>query len=106
MLEISGIARSIDTSSLILEIPAHLEPETQQPRPAMGEQVRLELSLPSDPDNARPKYLAVRARVTHIQELKDGSREVTFSFRRASFKDRVEGAAPKPPKTAGKGWRM
>src|SRR5262249_50300320 len=76
ILEVRGLTTSIDTGSLILELPAQengSHPENSHPAyPELGESVRLELTLPSPPENARPKYLAVRARVAHITEMKDG----------------------------------
>ena len=106
VLEVSGIAVSIDTGSLLLAMPARIE---GVPQP--GEKVRLELSLPISSHNAagpkaRGKYLAVRARVAGVTEMLDGSRQIKFTFRKASFKDRMEGALPKAPKAASKAWRM
>jgi hypothetical protein len=102
-LELSGVAVSIDTGSLVLAMPAV---QTNQPKPQPGERVRLELSLPVAERNAGAKCLELRARVAEVTELHDGSCQITFTFRKASFKDRVEGALPKPAKTAAKGWRM
>jgi len=72
----------------------------------LGEQVRLELSLPVSEQQAASKYLAVRARVSQVTPLNDGSHEVTFTFRKASFKDRVETALRKPAKSETNGWAM
>jgi len=102
-LELSGVAVSIDTGSLVLAMPAV---QADQPKPQPGERVRLELSLPVAERNACAKCLELRARVAEVTELNDGSRQITFTFRKASFKDRVEGALPKPAKAAAKGWRM
>jgi hypothetical protein len=101
-VELSGVAVSIDTGSLVLAMPAVNGHHAPQP----GDAARLELSLPVSERNAGAKYLALRARVADVTELQDGSRQVTFTFRKASFKDRVEGTLSKPPKSAGKGWRM
>lgn len=103
ILELSGVAVSIDTGSLVLALPARSGVLTM---PQPGDKVRLELSLPVTESNAGAKCLDVRARVSAVTELHDGSRQVTFTFRKASFKDRVESAMPKPSKPAGKVWRM
>ena len=107
------MAVSIDTHSLVLAMPARTSAQESLPEhPQLGDQVRLELSLPVSEQNARAKYLALNARVAEVAELNDGSRQVKFTFRKASFKDRVEGdeakeAKPaKSAKPAGKGWRM
>lgn len=104
VLELSGIAVSIDTGSLVLAMPAHDSGGTYQPQ--LGEKVRLELSLPVTERTARSKYLALRARVAGVTEMHDGSRQIKFTFRKASFKDRLEEALPKAPKAASKAWRM
>ena len=105
ILELAGTAMSIDTGSLILALPAG----GTRTVPEVGEQVRLELSLPrGNGDTAAPqksKYLSLRARVSHVMDLEDGSRQITFTFRKASFRDRVEGVLRKPPKPAD-GWEM
>jgi|SRR5581483_468476 len=107
VFELSGTAVSIDTRSLVLEMPAppagvrHLSAQ-----PQIGDKVRLELSLPVTERSARAKCLALRARVALVTEMLDGSRQIKFTFRKVSFKDRVEQALAKPPKSAGKMWRM
>jgi hypothetical protein len=97
---------SIDTGSLVLAMPVRINAE----HPQLGDKVRLELSLPVADHNveqsAGAKYLAVQARVAAVTELLDGSRHIKFTFRKASFKDRIEEALPKPPKAASKTWRM
>ena len=114
-LELSGTAVSIDTGSLVLAMPVFTNtndnvahPQVDQPK--LGDKVRLELSLPVSNLNveqsASAKYLAVQARVAAVTELLDGSRQIKFTFRKASFKDRMEEALPKPPKAASKTWRM
>jgi len=121
-LELSGTAVSIDTGSLVLAMPVFMSTNENLAHPQLGDKVRLELSLPvadqnGDPDveqnanqNVQPttgaKYLAVQAQVAAVTELLDGSRHIKFTFRKASFKDRVEEALPKPPKAASKTWRM
>jgi len=64
------------------------------------------LSLPVTESTAGAKCLEVRARVSNILERHDGSREVTFTFRKASFKDLVVGPLTKASKADGKVWRM
>jgi len=103
ILELSGVAVSIDTGKLVLWMPAG--DDTQQ-KPQPGDKVRLELSLPIAEQNAGAKYLAVQARVADAVELNDGSRQVTFTFRKASFKDRAESESTKPSKRTAKVWRM
>jgi len=114
-LELSGTAVSIDTGSLVLAMPIRMStndnvthPQIDQPK--LGDKVRLELSLPVSDLNveqsAGAKYLAVQAQVAAVTELLDGSRHIKFTFRKASFKDRLEEALPKPPKAASKTWRM
>jgi len=105
ILELSGMAVSIDTSSLVLAMPARNGALVNQAEPQVGDKVRLELSLPVTERNAGAKYLALRARVADVTEMQDGERQIRFTFRKASFKDRVEGG-PKPAKAAAKGWRM
>lgn len=103
ILELSGVAVSIDTGSLVLSMPAgNADQQTPQP----GDKVRLELSLPVTESNAGAKCLEVRARVSNITQQVDGSRRVTFTFRKASFKDLVEDPLPKASKADGKVWRM
>ncbi|HSP67447.1 MAG TPA: hypothetical protein VLN48_06955 [Bryobacteraceae bacterium] len=102
-LELSGVAVSIDTGSLVLSMPAG-NADQQAPQP--GDRVRLELSLPVTESNAGAKCLEVRARVSNITQQVDGSRQVTFTFRKASFKDLVEDPLPKASKADGKVWRM
>jgi hypothetical protein len=103
ILELSGVAVSIDTGSLVLALPARNDiPSMPQP----GDKVRLELLLPVAESNAGAKCLEVRARVSNITKQVDGSHQVTFTFRKASFKDLVEGPLPKASKSDGKVWRM
>jgi hypothetical protein len=100
-LELSGTALSIDTGSLVLALTAN-----GSPHPAMGERVRLELSLPVSDLNGGARYLAVRARVASVAQMDDGSQRFTMTFRKPSFKERVDVASRKPPKAAAKGWAM
>jgi len=96
------MATSIDTRSLVLALPVSPERADLE----LGEQVRLELYLPVSEQQAASKYLAVRARVSQVTALHDGSREVTFTFRKASFKDRVDTVLRKPSKFSVNGWEM
>ena len=104
ILELSGMAVSIDTGSLVLALPARGGAGILQPQ--LGDKVRLELSLPVTERSAGAKYLALRARVALVTEMHDGSRQIKFTFRKVSFKDRLEEALPKAPKAASKAWRM
>lgn len=102
-LRVCGLAVSIDTRSLVLSLPAGVE---RLDVPQSGETVRLELSLPVSESSAGAKYLALRARVTAVVEAHDGARQIKFTFRKASFKDRGNEVPPKPKKAARKAWRM
>jgi len=109
ILELSGMAVSIDTGSLVLAMPRHHNGNPREPHndhPQIGDKVRLELSLPVTEEHAGAKYLALRARVAVVTEMHDGSRQIKFTFRKVSFKDRVEEALPKVAKSASKLWRM
>ncbi|MCU1339141.1 MAG: hypothetical protein JWO19_4722 [Bryobacterales bacterium] len=106
VLELSGMAVSIDTGSLVLAMPGGNGNSNHHDQPRLGDKVRLELSLPVTERNAGAKYLAVRARVALVTEMLDGTRQIKFTFRKASFKDRVEEVIVKPIKQAGKLWRM
>ena len=112
ILELSGMAVSIDTRSLVLAMPAPASSpdlSASSPKvndhPQLGDSVRLELSLPTE-RQARAKYLALRARVALVTEMLDGTRQIKFTFRKVSFKDRVQEVLAKPVKSAGKLWRM
>jgi hypothetical protein len=105
ILELSGTAVSIDTRSLVLAMPAQATSPEPHNQPQLGDSVRLELSLPTE-RNVRAKYLALRARVALVTEMLDGTRQIKFTFRKVSFKDRVEEVLAKPVKSAGKLWRM
>jgi hypothetical protein len=105
ILELSGTAVSIDTRSLVLAMPARSSSPEPQNQPQLGDSVRLELSLPTE-RQARAKCLALRARVALVTEMLDGSRHIKFTFRKVSFKDRVDKVLAKPVKSAGKLWRM
>jgi hypothetical protein len=100
MLEFSGVAVNIDTGSLLLQMGAHNGPW----QPVVGEKVRLELSLPVNLELAKAKSLSVRARVTNVMEMPDGSQRLELHFRKPSFKD--SGKIQAPAKSASSGWEM
>jgi len=100
MLEFSGVAVNIDTGSLLLQVGAHNGPW----QPVVGEKVRLELSLPVNLELAKAKSLSVRARVTNVMDMPDGSQRLELHFRKPSFKDSGKIAAP--AKSATSGWEM
>ena len=106
ILELSGMAVSIDTRSLVLAMPAASGGSDSHQQPELGDSVRLELSLPVTERQARARCLALRARVALVTEMLDGTRHIKFTFRKVSFKDRVEEVLAKPVKSAGKLWRM
>ena len=99
-VELAGTAVTIDTSRLVVSV------QNGNGHPATGEQVRLELSLPANRDATGSRYLAVRARVTDIVETAAGARRLTMTFRKPSFKAKVEEARRKPPKPEVKRWAM
>jgi hypothetical protein len=101
MVELSGLTVRIDTGSLVLDLQG-----LASTYPEVGERVRLELLLPVNLAQAKAKCLTVRARVTQVKELPDGSRQIGFSFRKAIFKDRVDPGLRKPPKLAVSEWKM
>src|SRR5271168_820739 len=71
-LEFSGTAVRIDTSSIILSLPQSAVAAC----PGVGERVKLELQLPVSSESGKAKCLAVRARVTNVEEMPDGSRQI------------------------------
>jgi hypothetical protein len=100
MLEFTGVAVSINTGSVQLQIQAHNGPW----QPVVGEKVRLELSLPVNFELAKAKSLNVRARVANVTEMPDGGQQLELRFRKPSFKD--SGKVESPAKIAGNGWEM
>ncbi len=124
MLEFFGTAVNIDTGSLSLELnaasagagtPAGFGPGLGHAKgtgarlemwiPAVGERVRLELNLPVSNQSAGARYLSFRAKIAGVTELPDGSKRLELTFRKPSFRDRVEGLNGSA-KVAGGGWRM
>lgn len=103
ILELAGVAVSIDTGSLVLVLPARGGSLTM---PQPGDKVRLELSLPASETSAGAKYLGLRARVDDVVQTDDGAHRIRFTFRKASFKDRGNEPSPKSKKLPAKAWRM
>jgi len=100
MLEFTGVAVSINTGSVLLQIQAHNGPW----QPVVGEKVRLELSLPVSIESAKAKNLSVRARIANVTDMPDGRQQLELRFRKPSFKD--SGKVESPAKRAGNGWEM
>ena len=100
MLEFTGVAVSINTGSVLLQIQAHNGPW----QPVVGEKVRLELSLPVSIESAKAKNLSVRARIANVTDMPDGRQQLELRFRKPSFKD--SGKMESPAKRAGNGWEM
>lgn len=98
-MEVSGTAVSIDTGSAVLAIP------DGKTHPKLGEVVHLELQLPANAVNVVARCLAVRAKVAHLLEMRDGSCQMTVQFRKAAFKD-SDKPARKPPKSVARAWEM
>src|SRR5437879_4808981 len=84
MLEFAGTAVNISPASMRLQLGA--VPGTWEP--TVGEQLRLELLLPVKMEQAKAKYLSVRATVEEVAELPDGTRRLELRFRKPAFKDR------------------
>src|SRR4051794_16099647 len=82
MLEFCGVAVNIDPGSLMLQLGLNGGPW----HPVIGEKVRLELSLPVSTESAKAKTLNVRARVTKVSDMADGSWKLELRFRKPSFK--------------------
>ena len=76
-----GTAVSVDLDSVLLFLPM----EQSESLPDLGEEVRLELSLPGDAAAAR--CLTAKARVRRVRVRADGSSETELRFRRAAFAD-------------------
>jgi hypothetical protein len=98
---LSGTALSIATSRMVVALE-----EGNGGPPDVGEQVRLELLLPANGNAANERYLAVRARVLDVVETAQGSRRLTITFRKPSFKAGVEAARRKPVRAEVKRWSM
>src|SRR5579862_1748379 len=106
MRELAGVALRIDPGSLVLSLEKGLEGGY----PELGERVQLELLLPvnavSIAENVKAKCLTLRACVTQVTEMPDGSRRIGMTFRKAVFKDRSDDGRRKPMKIAATGWKM
>jgi hypothetical protein len=93
LLEIAGMAMKIGAASMHLELGSELGSW----KPVVGEQLRVELLLPVNWDQAGARNLSVRARVAEIVERPDGTQALELRFRKPVFKDRGsrnEAAAP------------
>lgn len=96
--KLAGTAVRIESALVVLRI--------KKVRQALrlGDEVRLNVHLPAEAGIAA-KDLAIRARIVHISDARQGVRTFVVSFRRAQFKDRDE--APPPPKNAASvKWEM
>jgi hypothetical protein len=89
--EISGIVTSIDTGSLVLELPA--VPKDL----GIEDRVRLEMALPVGPGQVGSKYLNVRGRLVNVEMSRRGSWQLRFKLWKTRFSDRT---VTKPPKSA------
>ena len=102
-LELAGTAVNIGPASIRL----HLGQLFGSWRPLVGEQLRLELLMPVNMDQAKAKYLSVRATVADVAEQPDGSRWLELRFRKPIFKDLTnQGAAGEPAKATSAKWKM
>jgi hypothetical protein len=84
VLEFAGTALNIGPGSVRLQLGVLVGSW----QPIIGEQIRLELSLPVQMEQAKAKYLSVRATVAEVTELPDGTRRLDLRFRKPAFKDR------------------
>jgi len=99
-IEFSGTAVSIDPGNLLLDLGAVHGTKC----PDTGEQVRLELYLPVHSESAKAKSLIVRARVTAVKGMPDGSTRLELKFRKPAFRDR--GDRISQAAQVASGWRM
>ena len=84
LLEVAGTAVRIGPASVHLR----LGPGSWQP--LVGDQLRLELSLPangSDVDAGKARYLSVRGTVAEVSGQGDGSYWLELRFRKPIFKE-------------------
>ena len=105
MLRVSGMALKIDLHSVEIAIPANV----QGPYPQPGDTVHLEVYLPVNFEEAGPKCLTARARVSRSREMADRTRQLLMTFRKASFRDSKSGKAGKLASKPQKGvtpWAM
>jgi hypothetical protein len=103
LLEFAGTAVNIGPASIRL----HMDKLFGAWQPVVGEQLRLELVMPVNMDQAKAKYLSVRATVADVDEQPDGTRWLELRFRKPTFKDRMdENTAAEPAKAASAKWKM
>jgi len=103
LLELSGTAVNIGPASLRL----HLGELFSSWQPVVGEHLRLELLMPVNQEQAKAKYMSVRATVAEIVERADGTRWLELRFRKPIFKDRADGSnGSANAKSATAKWKM
>lgn len=103
LLEFEGTAVNIGPASMRL----HLDKLFSSWRPLVGEQLRLELLMPVNMEQAKAKYMSVRATVADVAEQPDGTRWLELRFRKPIFKDRMnENGAARPARAASAKWKM
>ena len=99
-MEVIGTAVSIDTGSVVLELP-----DASAQHLKIGDVADLELDLPANPVSSSARCLAVRARVAQVVDMRNGTSQMTVQFRKAAFKE-SERVTKKPPKASAGGWEM
>jgi hypothetical protein len=103
LLEIAGMAMKIGAASMHLELGSELGSW----KPVVGEQLRVELLLPVNWDQAGARNLSVRARVAEIVERPDGTQSLELRFRKPMFKDRgSRGGRPASVNGVAAKWTM
>ena len=103
LLEVSGTTVEIGPAKMRLHVGELLGSW----QPVVGDQLRLELLMPVNREQAKAKCLSVRATVADVAELPDGTRWLELRFRKPIFKDRVdESAAAAGTRAASVKWKM
>ena len=102
LLEFAGTAVNIGQASMRL----HVGKLIGSWHPVVGEQLRLELPMPVNMDQAKSKYLSVRATVVEVAEQPDGTHWLDLRFRKPMFKDRTDEIAAQSPRAAFAKWTM
>jgi hypothetical protein len=88
MVVLSGTVVEIGPGNALLS----LEPApTMAGLPTVGERVVMKVLLPVATESAAQKCLQARATVERATQLADGSQLVAFKFRRANFKNYLDG---------------